>query len=71
MLIIATTLISIFLAINMGASGFSISFAPSYGVSATAKKDVVRRILFAWLIVPVLTGLISYLAHLVMAGRMG
>jgi len=36
------------------------------GITATAKKDMVRRILFAWIIVPFLTGVISYLGHLML-----
>lgn len=41
MRIIVTILISIFLAINMGASGFSVSFTPSYGCGIIKRKQAI------------------------------
>jgi sulfate permease len=41
MIPILTVIISFFLAMNMGASGFSISFAPSYGCGIIKKKKAV------------------------------
>ncbi|MGC8765987.1 MAG: anion permease [Brevinematia bacterium] len=40
-IIIFTVAISMFLAINMGASGFSISFAPSYGCGLLKRKNAI------------------------------
>ncbi len=36
------------------------------GIGVTTKKDIVRRIIFAWLIVPFATGVISYMLHLIL-----
>ena len=40
---ILIVLVSIFLAMNMGVSGFSVSFAPSYGSKALTKSRAGRK----------------------------
>ena len=45
-IVVVTILISLFLAINMGSSGFSISFAPSYGCGIIKKNWAILLFTF-------------------------
>ncbi|URA09228.1 inorganic phosphate transporter [Thermospira aquatica] len=55
-MVIMTIVISIFLAINMGASGFSVSFAPSYGCDLVKHKKAVITYTFCVMLGALLLG---------------